>query len=184
MKKHVCIAMVLVIGLVAGGIAYAASDQEKLDAIAKQEAELIFDKFDHEDALQLGLLMVKRAKEQKLPICIDIAMNGQQLFRVALPGTSGDNDYWVKRKNYIVNRFHMSSLRTFFWNKVNDWPSVFDMDFYTMFGVNTMEGVAIGGAFPLKVKGAGCVGTVTVSGIPHELDHKHAVDCIREYLGK
>lgn len=184
MKRDLFIAMVLVFMLIGGGVAFAETNQEKLDAIVKQEETLIFDKFDNNDAFELGMLMINKAKEKNSPIAVDIVRSGQQLFRVSLPGTSADNDRWIKRKNACVNRTFRSSLRVFFENKVTDWAAEFDMDYYTMFGLDTKKGVAIGGAFPLKVKGVGCIGTITVSGLPHELDHKHVVDCLRIYLKK
>mgnify|MGYP001025460549 CR=1 FL=1 len=39
-----------------------------------------------------------------------------------------------------------------------------------------------GGCFPLIVKNTGIVGTLTVSGLPQEEDHKVAVHAIRTYL--
>ncbi|MFM6978264.1 MAG: heme-binding protein [Micrococcales bacterium] len=40
-----------------------------------------------------------------------------------------------------------------------------------------------GGCFPVRVKGQGLVGTVTVSGIPQRDDHRLASESIAEYLG-
>jgi uncharacterized protein (UPF0303 family) len=39
-----------------------------------------------------------------------------------------------------------------------------------------------GGCFPVIVKNTGMVGTITVSGLPQEADHKLVVQVIREYL--
>ena len=41
-----------------------------------------------------------------------------------------------------------------------------------------------GGCFPIIVKGTGMIGTLTVSGLPQEEDHKVAVHAIRTYLEK
>jgi uncharacterized protein (UPF0303 family) len=43
---------------------------------------------------------------------------------------------------------------------------------------------AHGGCFPIIVKGTGMVGTITVSGLAQEEDHKLVVQAIREYLTK
>ena len=41
-----------------------------------------------------------------------------------------------------------------------------------------------GGCFPVIIQGTGMVGTITVSGLPQEEDHKLVVEAIRTYLAK
>jgi uncharacterized protein (UPF0303 family) len=41
-----------------------------------------------------------------------------------------------------------------------------------------------GGSFPLAVKGAGIVGSVTVSGLPQRADHELVVEALCALLGK
>lgn len=43
---------------------------------------------------------------------------------------------------------------------------------------------AVGGAFPIRVKGAGVIGSVTVSGLSPQLDHDYAVEGIKRFLKK
>ena len=45
------------------------------------------------------------------------------------------------------------------------------------------EYAAHGGAFPLLVRGTGCVGTVAVSGLPQLEDHRLIVAALRAHLG-
>jgi uncharacterized protein (UPF0303 family) len=41
-----------------------------------------------------------------------------------------------------------------------------------------------GGAFPLKVAGAGVIGSVTVSGLPQRADHELIVEALCDLLGR
>ncbi len=41
---------------------------------------------------------------------------------------------------------------------------------------------AHGGAFPILVRGTGCVGTVAVSGLPQLEDHQLVVDTLERFL--
>ena len=81
------------------------TSQEFLDELLAQEKRLVFPRFDNDTAISLGLLLVDMARQRSLPVTIDITRAGHQLFHVALPGTSSDNDEWVKRKVATVMRF-------------------------------------------------------------------------------
>lgn len=69
-----------------------------LETLLEQERTLVFNKFTSEDALELGLLILKKGKEFPRPIVIDIELAGHQLFHYAMQGTGPDNNEWVKRK--------------------------------------------------------------------------------------
>jgi len=147
-----------------------------LEQLLTQEAELQFRTFRNEDALSLGIKMVERAKAHGKSVTVDICRNGQQLFHCALAGTSADNDAWIRRKNNVVNRYGHSSfyVGTLFRakNKTFEDGSRLDPEQYA----------AHGGAFPIIVRDVGVVGTVTVSGLPQEEDHRLVVQMLREFL--
>jgi uncharacterized protein (UPF0303 family) len=147
-----------------------------LAELLAQEEELQFRQFQNDDALLLGMRLVNRAQADGKSVTVDICRNGQQLFHCALPGTSADNDAWIRRKNNVVNRYGHSSfyVGTQFRakNTTFDQSSRLDIDQYA----------AHGGAFPVIVRNVGVVGTVTVSGLPQEEDHRLVVEVLREFL--
>ncbi|MNR61218.1 hypothetical protein D3C85_1829040 [compost metagenome] len=51
-------------------------------------------------------------------------------------------------------------------------------------GLPDAEYAAHGGSFPIVVKGTGCIGAVTVSGLPQREDHNMVVEALAELLGK
>jgi len=154
------------------------NEKEKLlETLAQQEEELWFGTFTNEDALTLGMLLITRAKEAGHAVTIDITRGGQQLFHLALEGTGPDNDQWIIRKNRVVYRFHKSSFRV---GRILDAAG---MTLEEKYYVDSTQFSAHGGAFPVRVKGVGVVGTVTVSGLAQEDDHEFVVATLRNFLG-
>jgi uncharacterized protein (UPF0303 family) len=147
-----------------------------LEELLRQEEDLQFRGFDYDDALRLGLKLVDRAKELAKPLTIDICRNGQQLFHCALPGTSADNDLWIKRKNNVVNHYGHSSL--YVGAQFRSKGSTFEQSSR----LDPAQYAAHGGAFPIIVRNVGVVGTVAVSGLPQEEDHRLVVGVLRDYL--
>ena len=155
------------------------TETEKILAqIEQQEKDLVFEKFDYEDAYALGTLLYTRASEQHLPIAMDITRGGQQMFHAALPGSSPDNDQWIIRKNRVVLRMHKSSFH------IRNLLRASGKTVEEQYLIRSEEYAAHGGAFPLTVKNCGVIGTITVSGLPQEEDHRFVTSVIAEYLGK
>jgi len=77
---------------------------EDLERLLLEEQQLQFAP-SRRDRLQIGCWLVEYAIKNELPITIDIRRGEQQLFHASRPGTSADNDEWVKRKVRLVNRF-------------------------------------------------------------------------------
>lgn len=151
-------------------------DQSAMAETLEQEKELIFSKFTNDDAWKIGTMMVETANERSLPISMDICRSGQQLFHFAMPGSSPDNDEWIKRKNRLVGRcFHSSFYMGCYYRFLN-----------TTIEKNSLlpesEFAPHGGAFPLSIAGVGVVGTITVSGLPQKEDHDFVVGILRRYF--
>lgn len=50
-------------------------------------------------------------------------------------------------------------------------------------GLEARDFAAQGGSFPIFVKGVGCLGAITVSGLPQREDHELVVEVLAHYLG-
>ena len=154
------------------------TNQELLTELLNQEKELQFETFSIETAHTIGLSIMKTAKAANYPIAIDITRHGHQIFHIALEGSSHDNGEWIKRKSNLVNRvshssYYMSTLLEIEGKTVEE----------AMF-VNEAEFGPHGGSFPIIIKETGVIGTITVSGLASEEDHKLVVDAIKNYLDK
>ena len=152
--------------------------EEILSTLLQQEQELQFINFNELTAWQIGSQMVERAMRENLPITIDIMRGQQQLFHFSMPGTAADNDEWVKRKVRLVNRFGHSSF--YMGQMLKHKGKTIEQSYL----ISESEFAAHGGCFPIIIKDTGMVGTVTVSGLPQEEDHKLVVDSIRAFIAK
>lgn len=150
--------------------------EKLLIELKKQEEMLQFHEFTNETALEIGLSLINKAKRENKSISIDIRRNGQQLFHYAFEGTSPDNDQWVIRKGNIVSRFHTSSL--YIGTKLKMLGKTIEEKYH----IASKEYSPYGGAFPIIIKNSGVVGSITVSGLKQEEDHKFVVEVIKEYL--
>ena len=153
-----------------------AADRDALDALLAEEDELQFTTFTNDTAWELGRRLVDLARERGLAVTVDIRRGDQQLFHCALPGTAADNDAWIQRKNRVVRRFGHSSLY------VGASLRVDGTTIAERFLLDEREYAPHGGAFPVRVRDVGVVGTVTVSGLPQEDDHRLVVEAVRAFL--
>lgn len=152
--------------------------EEILQELLNEEAELQFTSFNEGTAWRLGCQMVEYAMHHDHPITIDIRRGEHQLFHYSMPGTSADNDEWIKRKVRLVNRFGHSS---YFMGMLLKSKSKRIEESYL---IPESEYAAHGGCFPILVRETGMVGTITVSGLPQEEDHRIVVQSIRDFLTK
>lgn len=149
---------------------------EKLNRLLLEEEELQFAKFNADVAWQIGSDLIEKAKSANLSITVDIAQGTHQLFHASRPGTSADNDEWVKRKVRLVYRFGHSSFY------IGQLLKSKGKKIEEAYLVSEAEYAPHGGCFPVFIKGSGIIGTITVSGLAQEDDHQLVVDAIRNYL--
>ena len=149
-----------------------------LKQLLQEEQELQFTKFNEATAWRIGGQLVEHGMQENLPITIDITRGDHQLFHASLRGTSADNDEWIKRKVRLVYRFGHSS---FYMGQLLKSKGKRIEDAYLL---SESLYAPHGGCFPVIVKDTGVIGTITVSGLAQEDDHKLVVQVIRDYLAQ
>jgi uncharacterized protein (UPF0303 family) len=150
---------------------------EDIAGIAEQERRLSFTAFDEATAFSIGSALRERALAERWPIVIHISVWDRLLFYAALPGSSGANADWVRRKINVVKMFQKSTYRM-----VLEQNSP-DRAFKTGHGLPVTDYVLAGGGFPVMVQGVGAVGALGVSGLPEREDHGIVVDALCDILG-
>lgn len=148
---------------------------EDIALVKKQEAELVLDQFDEAAAFALGSAIRERALAEGMSLVVDIRTWDRQVFFAATPGTSADNAEWVRRKINTVRRFQRASYRMVLERG--------EVPFSPQSGADPADYVIAGGGFPIRVKGAGIIGCLTISGLPGRSDHGVAVDALCDHLG-
>ena len=151
--------------------------ESDIEQIVRQEDGLQLERFDPSLAWELGSILRRLATERALPVVIDVRRIGQPLFYTALEATTPDNAEWVRRKNNILARYHRSSYRVGL--EMNRKGETLEQR-----GLPVADYAAHGGAFPLAVRGAGLVGSATVSGLPQRQDHELVVEALCLLTGK
>jgi uncharacterized protein (UPF0303 family) len=152
--------------------------EEILKKLLQEELELQFAKFNETTAWKIGSQLVEQAMQNELPVTIDISRGEHQLFHASLPGTTVDNDEWIKRKVRLVYRFGHSSyyMGQLLKNKGKQIEEAYLLP-ESLYAPH-------GGCFPIIVKGTGMIGTITVSGLAQKDDHELVAQAIRDYLAK
>jgi len=146
------------------------------DQLLSEEKSLQFDHFNEDTAWQIGSWLVEQATRDGLAVTIDIQLGDHQLFHASRPGTSADNDEWIKRKVRLVRRMGHSSF--YYGQFLKSKGKSIEEKFL----LPESEFAPHGGCYPILLKNTGLVGTITVSGLPQEEDHKLVVMAIRHYL--
>lgn len=144
--------------------------------LRQQEEDLVFHRFDNGDAWVLGAAMASQAKAEGHAVAIDIRRHNVTLFHCSLPGATEDQSAWIRRKAATTLRFERSTalLKEEFSSKGID-PTLggwLDTEDYTL----------AGGSFPIRVRGVGVVGAITVSGLASDEDHEFVISHVRKHI--
>lgn len=152
--------------------------EQDLEKISQQEKALLFPHFDPTTAWALGARLRDMALERGSAVVIDVCLHAMPAFYCALPGTTADNAAWVRRKRAVTLRFFQSSYAMGL--KLSQQNTTIE----EKFGLPPSEYATHGGSFPVTVEGTGCIGAVTVSGLPQREDHNMVVEALCAMLQK
>jgi uncharacterized protein (UPF0303 family) len=150
---------------------------DDLDRIARQERSLRFDRFDAATAWDLGGRLKARAEAAKAAITIEIRLMRETVFFYAMPGTAPANADWARRKRNSVELLQRSSYGI--GRSLESEGSSLEQKM----GLPLRDHASHGGSFPIFVHGVGCVGVVTVSGLPQREDHRLVVEVLAGMTG-
>lgn len=150
--------------------------QNNFEALALQENTFVFEKFSRKDALDIGLQLNENALKYGEPIAIEITVNGLVVFRYFSEGSVKDSEYWLLRKRNTVDLMEMSSLRFMYWLDLHG-VTIADRK------LNPDDYAAGGGGFPIRLRDAGVIGSICVSGLSNHFDdHQLIADTLNEFL--
>lgn len=150
--------------------------EHDLEKIARQEKRLQFREFNARVAWELGVALKTAAEKRGASVAIDIRLEGHKLFSYGMQGTSPDNWDWIRRKRNVVMRYHRSSYA------IGLKHERAGTTLQGATGLDLRDYSTHGGSFPVILAGSGCVGTITVSGLPQREDHSLVVSVLQDYL--
>jgi uncharacterized protein (UPF0303 family) len=144
-------------------------------ALETQARDLIFPAFDEARAVALGLILLRRAQADHLPVVISIRTTSRSLFHAALPGSTPLNDLWARRKSNTALIFGQSSYLVGLRHAAKG-------ETLARHGLDPADHADHGGAVPIMVAGSGMIAVACVSGLPSAEDHALVIAAFREAL--
>ena len=151
--------------------------KEWLPILAEHEEKLRTEAMSSDQALQLGVIMIRTAKEKyQKPAAMRVVLGGHTVFSFHMDGTSMNNDWWMDKKLNTCRVTGVSSIRSLV--EVAEGMRALEPEFE-----NDGDYALCGGCFPLRNAAGKLLGWVLASGLPHECDHQLIADSLSEYLG-
>jgi uncharacterized protein (UPF0303 family) len=151
--------------------------EDDITRIALQEQRLRFTQFDAASAWELGTRLKALAEARGVALAIEVRIARETVFFCAMPGTGPVNADWVRRKRNAVELLQRSSYG------IGRWLEREGTSLEAKQGLALRDHASHGGGFPLWVHGVGCIGCVTVSGVPQREDHMLVVQALAAMCG-
>jgi uncharacterized protein (UPF0303 family) len=139
--------------------------EHDIERIGLQEQRLRFERFDQITAWQLGHRIIEMCEARKVALTVELRLLRETVFFYAMPGTGPSNADWARRKRNTVELLQRSSYG------VGRSLELEGLTLEQKMGLPLRDYASHGGGFPLWVNAVGCVGCVTVSGVPQREDH-------------
>jgi uncharacterized protein (UPF0303 family) len=134
------------------------------------------DEFNNALALEMGLKVIKLAKTRGHSVAVSIDRLNHNVFKFVSDNLPADKHDWLRRKANVAVRFEESSLA------VKEDMIEGNMSLGDTFGLAAKDYIAKGGSIPLKVRKAGLIATITVSGLSDIEDHELIVTALKDYV--
>lgn len=151
--------------------------EKDLARIAVQEKRLSFKAFNADTAWELGSRLKAHAEARGVVLTIEIRIARETVFFHAMNGVNPTNADWARRKRNVVEFLWRSSYAVGLALKQEE------TSLESRHGLPTRDYASHGGSFPITVDGVGCIGTVTVSGLPQREDHIFLVEVLAAMCG-
>ena len=146
--------------------------------IALEAKTLTLASLTQAQALEIGGIARELGLDRKLPIATEVRMKDWVVFHASLPGSTPDNDSWMRRKANVVNATGHSSM----YEKVLAEEQ--GVDWHQSTGLLEADHAVYGGGLALNVVGLGLTGILLISGLPEVDDHLLGVEVLTEYLAR
>lgn len=142
--------------------------------LLEHEATSVFEELNREIALEVGNRAAAFGLARNHPITISIELDGEEVFRQALPGASDEHAGWITRKSRVVNLTQHSTM----YERVKAEED--GIDWHEKHGVVDETHAIHGGGFPLRTADGQFRGVLLISGLPQVEDHLFAVEVLRQ----
>lgn len=148
---------------------------ELLEQCILEEKKYQFRHFSHADARRLGEMLFENSKACERTVGVEIRINGDVIYRYMPDSCNRENGKWLRAKGNTVEMMRISSLHV-------AAQLALDRERLEDKKMNPVQYGLLGGGFPIILQGTGMIGTIAVSGLWHEEDHRLIIRTLKEYL--
>lgn len=139
-------------------------------------SDVLFTKFDSEDAYQLGLRMHEACLNQNIVLGLEVYLYGRTVFQFMPSSLGPDKVDWITRKRNSVLYFGMSTSALF--NKCKQDENLL----VSKYARDRAHYTLTPGSIPIRLKDGSLVGAATVTGLAPQEDHDFVSAQLKAYF--